>query len=53
VVVAQTGYLADQPSMQQFQRLLDSGGVFAVIGRVPLRGELRNDEQELVVYGRK
>lgn len=53
VVVAQTGYLADQPSMQQFQRLLDSGGIFAVIGRVPLRGELRNDEQELVVYGRK
>jgi hypothetical protein len=52
VVVAQTGYLADQPSMQQFQRLLD-GGVFSVIGRVPLRGDIRKDERELVVYARK
>lgn len=53
VVVAQTGYLADQPSMQQFQRLLDSGGVFSVVGRVPLRGDVGKDERELVVYARK
>jgi len=53
VVVAQTGYLADQPSMQQFQRLLDNGGMFAVVGRVPLRGDVRKDERELVVYARK
>lgn len=53
VVVAQTGYLADQPSMQQFQRLLDSGGVFSIVGRVPLRGDVRKDERELVVYARK
>jgi len=53
VVVAQTGYLADQPSMQQFQRLLESGGVFSIVGRVPLRGDVRKDERELVVYARK
>lgn len=53
VVVAQTGYLDDQPSMQQFQKLLDGGGVFTMIGRVPLRGDLRKDERELVVYARK
>lgn len=53
VVVAQTGYLDDQPSMQQFQKLLDGSGVFTVIGRVPLQGEVRKDERELVVYGRK
>ena len=53
VVVAQTGYLAEQPSMQQFQCLLDNGGMFAVVGRVPLRGDVRKDERELVVYARK
>ncbi|WP_194715183.1 ArnT family glycosyltransferase [Noviherbaspirillum soli] len=53
VVVAQTGYLADQPSMQQFQRLLDNGGMFSIVGRVPLRGDVRKDERELVVYARK
>lgn len=53
VVVAQTGYLADQPSMQQFERLLESGGMFSIVGRVQLRGDLRKDEQELVVYARK
>jgi hypothetical protein len=53
VVVAQTGYLADQPSMQQFQRLLESGGKFSVVGRVPLHGDVRKDERELVVYARR
>jgi hypothetical protein len=53
VVVAQTAYLADQPSMQQFQKLLDTSGMYTVIGRVPMRGQLRKDEQELVVYERK
>jgi hypothetical protein len=53
VVVAQTGYLADQPSMQQFERLLESGGMFSIVGRLPLRGDLRKDERELVVYARK
>lgn len=52
VIVAQTGYLTDQPSMRQFQRLLESG-VFSVVGRVPLRGDVRKDERELVVYARK
>jgi hypothetical protein len=53
VVVAQTGYLADQPTMQQFQRLLDNGAAYAVVGRVPLHGSLRDDERELVIYRRK
>lgn len=52
VVVVQSGYLADQKSMQEFQKLLDGGGVYKVVGRVKMRGELRADERELVVYKR-
>ena len=52
VVVAQTGYLADQPSMQAFQKVLDEGRSFRVVGRVPMRGKVRNDERELVIYAR-
>jgi hypothetical protein len=53
VVVAQTAYLADQGSMQAFQKLLDEGGEFWVVGRVAMRGEVRKDERELVIYARK
>lgn len=53
VVVAQTGYLSDQPTMQEFQRLLDNGGAYVVQGRVHLHGSLRKDERELVIYARK
>lgn len=53
VVVAQTGYLADQPSMQAFQTVLEEDREFIVVGRVAMRGELRKDERELVVYVRK
>ena len=53
VVVAQTGYLEDQRSMQEFQRLLDEGGAFKVVGRVAMRGDVRKDEKELVVYARE
>ena len=52
VVVAQTGYLDDQRSMQAFQALLNEGAGFRVVGRVPMSGELRKDEGELVVYAR-
>jgi hypothetical protein len=52
VVVAQTGYLADQPTMQEFQRLLENGTTYAVQGRVPLHGSLTKDERELVIYTR-
>jgi hypothetical protein len=53
VVVAQTGYLGDQRSMQEFQKLLDESGGFKVVGRVAMRGEVRKDEKELVVYARE
>ena len=53
VVVAQTGYLADQHSMQEFQKLLDEGRMYKIVGRVKMRGDLRADEQELVVYARE
>jgi hypothetical protein len=52
VVVAQAGYLADQHSMQEFQKLLDEGGMFKIVGRVKMRGDLMKDERELVVYAR-
>jgi hypothetical protein len=53
VIVAQTGYLAVQPSMQAFQRVLDEGEEFRIVGKVPMRGEVRKDETELVIYARK
>jgi hypothetical protein len=52
VVVAQTGYLADQHSMQEFQKLLDEGKMFKIVGRVKMGGDLMRDERELVVYAR-
>jgi hypothetical protein len=53
VVVSQTGYLADQPSMQQFQGLLVRGDLFREVGRVSMKGQLTKDEQELVIYVKK
>jgi|GEM_PF-1983890 len=53
VVVAQTGYLGDQPSMQALDRLLSSGCCFALRGTVPIGGAHRPDETELRVYVRR
>lgn len=39
--------------MQAFQKVLDEDGEFRVVGRVKMRGEVRKDERELVVYVRK
>ncbi|GAC1409893.1 MAG: hypothetical protein NVSMB6_10060 [Burkholderiaceae bacterium] len=52
VIVAQTGYLSDQPTMRHFQQLLDGGKSFVVQTRIPMQGQLGPDEHELVVYRR-
>jgi hypothetical protein len=53
VVVMQDGYLSDQPSMQQLQRLLDAGDEYRKTQTIPLQGETRKDEKQLTVYARK
>ncbi len=52
VVVAQTGYLGDQPSMQALERLLDSGCCFQLSQTLPIEGQHRADETALRVYVR-
>lgn len=52
VVVVQSGYLNDQKSMQEFQKLLDRGKIFQKVAQVDLRGNLRADEKKLAVYER-
>lgn len=53
VVVSQTGYLGDQPSMQALQRLLDSDCCFLLRETVSITGKHRPDERELRVYVRR
>lgn len=53
VVVSQTGYLGDQPSMQALQRLLDSDCCFVLRETIPITGRHRPDERELRVYARR
>lgn len=53
VVVAQSAYLGDQPSMQALDRLLESGCCFALRQTVPIQGQHRADETALRVYLRR
>lgn len=53
VVVAQSAYLGDQPSMQALDRLLDSGCCFELRQTVPIQGQHRSDETALRVYLRR
>ncbi|ALV07660.1 dolichyl-phosphate-mannose-protein mannosyltransferase [Roseateles depolymerans] len=53
VVVAQSAYLADQPSMQALDRLLASGCCFELRQTVPIQGQHRSDETALRVYVRR
>jgi hypothetical protein len=52
VVVAQTGYLADQPSMQALDRMLDTHCCFQLRQTLPIEGQHRPDEAALRVYVR-
>ena len=49
-IVVQDGYLQDQETMRNFQRLLDSGEYFSVVKKVELHGATRSDEKTLTVY---
>jgi hypothetical protein len=53
VVVAQTGYLADQASMRALQAVLADGCCFTHVKTVEITGKRRSDETELRVYLRK
>lgn len=53
VVVAQSDYLGDQPSMQALDRLLDSGCCFELRQTVAIQGKHRADETALRVYLRR
>lgn len=52
-VVSQSGYLSDQPTMQRFQKILDAGVFYEKQQTIPMTGETRADETELVVYKRR
>ncbi|MDC8759659.1 ArnT family glycosyltransferase [Janthinobacterium fluminis] len=52
-VVAQPGYLSDQPSMRNFQALLDDGVHYARVRTVALTGQTGRDERALVIYQRR
>lgn len=49
-IVAQTGYLSDQPSMQNFQKMLDANEQVERVATVPLHGATDTTEKELVIY---
>jgi hypothetical protein len=51
-IVAQTGYLADQPSMRNLQAMLETGSYYEKVQTIALTGNTRADEKELVVYKR-
>jgi len=52
-LVVQDGYLADLASMQNFQKVLDSGKYYRPIKTIDLRGATRPDERQLTVYVRR
>jgi 4-amino-4-deoxy-L-arabinose transferase-like glycosyltransferase len=51
-VVSQPGYLGDQPSMRNFQQLLDEGRYYRKVKTVPLSGKTGRDEKALIIYTR-
>lgn len=53
LVVVQPGYLADLPSMKNFQALLDDGVHYEKIQTMALTGATAPAEQALVIYRRK
>lgn len=53
VIVAQTDYLSDLPSMRNFQKFLNEGLVFERLQTIPLQGATNQNEDELVIYKRK
>lgn len=53
VIVAQTDYLSDLPSMRNFQEFLNQGRVFERLQTIPLQGATNPNEDELVIYQRK
>jgi hypothetical protein len=52
-VVMQTGYLPDQSSMQNFQKILEAGLHYERVQTIALRGATRHDEHELVVFRKR
>ena len=53
VIVAQTGYLSEQPSMRNFEKLLQSGKQFERVKTIPIEGKTNRNEQELVIYKKR
>jgi hypothetical protein len=53
VIVAQTDYLSDLPSMRNFQKFLEQGSIFERLQTIPLQGATNPNENELVIYKRK
>ena len=53
VVVSQTGYLSDQPSMSALERYLASGCCFVEKATLPLVGRTSSDEVDLKIYVRR
>jgi 4-amino-4-deoxy-L-arabinose transferase-like glycosyltransferase len=51
-VVMQRGYLADQPSIQHFQALVDDGTYYVKVRTVAMSGTTDPNENALVVYER-
>jgi len=49
-IVAQTDYLSDQTSMQNFQKMLDSGLYFRKVQTIEMQGKTGPDQHELVIY---
>lgn len=52
MVVLQMDYLFEQTTIQNLYQLLEQSGKFMRIGTVPLQGETRRDERQLVIYRR-
>lgn len=52
MVVLQMDYLFEQTTIQNLYQLLEQSGNFKRVGTVPLQGETRSDERQLVIYRR-
>ncbi len=52
-IVSQTGYLDDQPTMQNFHKMLEAGARYEKLRTIPMTGDTSPEEAELVVYKRK
>ena len=53
IVVAQQGYLNDQPTMRLFNDLLKDSSRFEELRRIPITGQTDRGEKDLVVYRRR